>query len=129
MRKIMKAANPLINKEIKSSHKVAKIFVLLIRSLLFFWILFIIYALFINDGCFLEMFCYVTPQILLLICSFYSLKYSGILLIIDSLIIGLLIYPLICYGMSALIQCIILFVLPPLFCGIFFLIKSKFSGS
>ena len=30
MRKIMKVANTLVNKEIKSSHKLAKIFILLI---------------------------------------------------------------------------------------------------
>ena len=129
MRKIMKAAKPRTNKEIKNDHKrrsssMINMIVILIRFLLFIWILFIFYVLFINSGRFLDMFYCVTPQILLLICSFYSLKYSGIFLIIDSLIIGILVYPLVYYGVSALIQCVILFVLPPLFAGIFFLIRG-----
>jgi len=96
----------------------------LTRLIFSIWILFIIFLVITNSDFpyyFLHVPLMAGPQMLLLFCSFYSLKICGILLLVDSLIIGMVTLPLISYGIGALIQCMVFLAAPPLLFGVVFL--------
>lgn len=94
------------------------------RWIFLIWVLFIILVVAVNFGSLLslDMMLYAGPQICLFIASCLSLRNGGVLLLIDALVIGVVVYPLGYYGLFALIQCLLFFSGPPLLFGIVFLV-------
>lgn len=99
------------------------------RFVFLFWVLIIALIISMNSSSFLQaiitVVLLVTLQLLFLFLSFKTRILSGILLVLESIVIFMLTYPLKEYGGEALIGSIFILVIPPFTIGLILLIKNK----